>query len=302
MDATRTNLSPIFGLYSGASAAMDAAGARASTTSPLADVADEFGVRHRLWSLVDTGVVSAIAADLEPRTFYIADGHHRYETALAYRDKLAAAGALADAHPANFVMMFVCSMADPGLVVLPTHRVVSGLAGFDPKRFLESLRGPFRVESFAWSDTAAAALQETMAARGGSGSFGFGVRGDAAIHLATLADAKLMEREAPTVAPAVRQLDVSLLDVAILRKLLGIDAHTAADDGRLRYFTEAAEALATVRRGEADVACLLNATRLEEVEAVCDSGETMPEKSTYFHPKLGSGFVFHSLEPQENHT
>jgi uncharacterized protein (DUF1015 family) len=117
------------------------------------------------------------------------------------------------------------------------------------------------------------------------------------LYLAGLNDPKLMEREAGGVAPAVRRLDVALLDRVLLRRLLGVDAADAAHDGRLRYVKDAVEALAAVRSGRADVAFLLNATRIEEVEAVCDSGETMPEKSTYFHPKLGTGFVFHLLRP-----
>lgn len=290
MEATRTNLSPIFGLYAGASAAVEEARVACASRPPLADLVDEFGVRHILWGLTDAAATARIGADLGPRTVYIADGHHRYETALAYRDRLDAASPLAADHPARFVMMYLCSTSDPGLVILPTHRLVGGLAGFDASTFLRDLGGVFRLREIA----AAAELEAALRAAP-PGSFGFAVRGADGLHLATLADADRMSREAPELAPAVRSLDVSLLDVVVLRRLLGIDAHEAAQDGRLRYVKDAAEAVAAVRGGQADVACLLNATRMDEVEAVCDAGETMPEKSTYFHPKLGSGFVFHSL-------
>ena len=298
MDATRTNLSPIFCLYAGASKTLDEARTTAAARPPLADLIDEFGVRHLLSAVSDPAVAAAIAAELAPRTIYIADGHHRYETALAYRDNLAAGGALPPDHPANFVMMYLCSTADPGLVILPTHRLVGGLAGFDAKAFLGVLGSAFHLRQFPHTDAGASELQTALRAAA-AGSFGFAVRGAGALHLATLADSGLMAREAPGVAPEVRALDVLLLDVVVLRKLLGVDAHEAAQDGRLRYVKEAAEALASVRRGQADVACLLNATRMDEVARVCDAGETMPEKSTYFHPKLGSGFVFHSLESEE---
>lgn len=295
MDATATNLSPIFGLYAGTAAHLEAARAHATAAEPLEDVSDEFGVRHRLWAIADEGDIAGIAADLAARTIYIADGHHRYETALAYRDKLAAAAALPAHHPANFIMMFLCSMADPGLVILPTHRVLGGLADFNATRFLKSMEAYFHLKSFPNTAAGAAQLLEATHAGAAPGVFGIAVRGAGSLHLAILADPKCMDREAADVAPAVRHLDVSLLDTLVLRKLLDVDAHDAAHDGRLRYVKEAADALDAVRTGGADVAFLLSATRIEEVEAVCDSGETMPEKSTYFHPKLGTGFVFHRL-------
>lgn len=300
MDATRTNLSPIFGLYAGTSATLDAARARAAEVPALEDVTDEFGVRHRVWAIADGDAVAHIAAELESRTVYIADGHHRYETALAYRDKLAAGGELAADHPANFIMMFLCSMVDPGLVILPTHRVLSDLRGFNATRFLNGLREAFHIETFPTTDEGAAALLAAMHADSGPGFLGLAIRGTGSLTLAVLTDPALMQREAPEVAPAVQRLDVTVLDAIVLRKLLGVEAHAAADDGRLRYVKDAAEAIGEVRRGRADVACLLNATRIEEVEAVCNSGETMPEKSTYFHPKLGTGFVFHSLRSSES--
>lgn len=295
MDATATNLSPIFGIYAGTAPHLEAARLRVSSGEPLEEVADEFGVRHRLWSISDEGDIAGIAADLAPRPLYIADGHHRYETALAYRDKLAAAETLAPSHPANSVMMFLCSMSDPGLVILPTHRVLAGLADFNATRVLNNLGKFFHLKAFPNTDAGAEQLLQAMHVGPGPGALGIALRGAGSLHLAVLADPACMDREAPDVAPAVRRLDVSLLDALVLRKLLGVDAHDAAHDGRLRYVKEEAEALDAVRNGGADIAFLLCATRIEEVEAVCDSGETMPEKSTYFHPKLGTGFVFHHL-------
>lgn len=296
MDATRTNLSPIFGLYAGKSTTLETARARASESPALEDVTDEFGVRHRVWAIADGDAVAHIAAELAPRTVYIADGHHRYETALAYRDKLAAGGSLPEDHPAGYIMMFLCSMVDPGLVVLPTHRVLSDLRGFNATTVLDGLRQLFTVDAFPNTDEGARDLLAAMHAASGPGFFGLAIRGTGKLHLAVLTDSGLMRREAPELPAALQKLDVTILDAIVLRKLLGVDAHDAAHEGRLRYVKDAAEALGEVRRGRADVACLLNATRIEEVEAVCDSGETMPEKSTYFHPKLGTGFVFHSLQ------
>jgi len=294
MEATATNLSPIFGLYPGTAPALEDARAKLGAIEALEDVTDEFGVRHRLWSLGGGDTASRIAAELAPRTIYIADGHHRYETALAYRDKLAASRLLPPEHAANFILMFLCSMADPGLVILPTHRLLAGLAGFDPARFLEGLRRFFVLRVLASDDAGSAQLLETMR-RSQVTCLGFALRGSSSLYFAELRDPNVMDSEALEVAPALRHLEVSLLDAVVLRRLLGVDAHDAAHDGRLTYVKEAGEALDAVRAGRADVACLLTATRIEEVEAVCDAGETMPEKSTYFHPKLGSGFLFHSL-------
>jgi uncharacterized protein (DUF1015 family) len=294
LEACRANLSPIFGLYAGTEAAVLDLQNRCAGATATVDLIDDAGIRHRLWAVADRSQIDRAAEALSAHTLYIADGHHRYETALAYRDRLAAAGGLAADAPANFVMMFLCSMQDPGLVVLPTHRVLAGLDGFDPQRFLERLREHFRLQEFPPTAEGETALLDRLRAAGGHGHMGLALRGMPARYLASLTDRASVDRAAADRAAVVRTLDVTMLDVLVLRGLLGVEAAAASHDGRLTYVKGDREALAAVAGG-ADVAFLLKATGLDEVQAVCEAGETMPEKSTYFYPKLVTGLVFHLL-------
>ncbi len=292
MEACRVNLSPIFGLYAGRSAAVEKAREECDRTPPLVDIRDGEEVRHRLWR-ISPADATAIAAELEPQTIFIADGHHRYETALEYRNRQAERRQLSSDDPANFIMMFLCSMADPGLVVLPTHRVLVGLAAFRPSDFVASLHPDFQVRALADTELLAA-----LHAAEPPGHLGIVARGAGAAWLASLSSPAVLDRDVADLVPAVRHLDVTLLDRLVLQKRLGVDAAAAAHDGRLRYVKDENEAVAMVRHGEADAAFLLKATRIDEVEAVCLSGETMPEKSTYFYPKLISGLLFNPLEDE----
>lgn len=299
MEACRANLSPIFGLYAGGGHPLEEAHSLAARERPLTDFSDEFDVRHRLWA-VPYGLGDRLSALLGPQTVLIADGHHRYETALEYRARLAQHAPLDADDSANFVLMFLCHMGDPGLVILPTHRVLSGLAGFDAARVAENLARVFRLREFPATDDGFLACTAALRSQGEPGHLGVALRGASSVYLASVADRAAMDRAAPDLALAVRNLDVTLLDRLVLRPLFDVDVAAAAHDGRLRYVKDDAEAFGLVRRAEADVALLLNAARVEEVQAVCAGGQTMPEKSTYFYPKLITGLLFHPLREMAN--
>ena len=294
ISACQANLSPIFGLYPDGGAPLEEARGMADRAVPSTDITDEFEVRHRIWA-IGGDLVDRLASQLASQTIFIADGHHRYETALAYRDRLAQEKPLSDDDPANFVMMFVCSMTDPGLVILPTHRVLGGLRDFDGEQFLRRLGGYFELREFPMTAQGRRSLVDTLQAKTEPGHLAVAVRGRSAAYLASLSNPSTMDREAADLVAAVRRLDVTLLDRLVMGRVLDIQAAAAAHDGRLRYVKDEGEALQFVITGAADVAFLLNATRIEEVEAVCRAGKTMPEKSTYFHPKLLTGLLFHAL-------
>jgi len=294
--ACRANLSPIFGLYADKGGALDPA--RRVSGGRSADVAlqDDAGIRHRLWRLTDGPVVGAIADALRDESIFIADGHHRYETALAYRDELRARGVTAPDAPHNFILMYLTSMSAPGLVILPTHRVVSGVPRIDTTALVTQLRRHFRLEAFASEarrDALACLRQEPQ-----HGRFGVALAGSGELFVAILEDRSIHDAAAGS-APVVRRLDVTLLDTLILRGLLAMDCAVAAQEGRLTYTHDDATALDAVAHGNAQAAFLMNPPHIEDVEAVCIAGETMPEKSTYFYPKLLTGLVFHPLEDGE---
>ena len=290
----RTNLSPLFALFSDKLQVLDAAAQAAATRPPDIDVRDDADVRHQLWLLTEANVIEAISAALAEESIFIADGHHRYETALAYSEECRARGGHDPDAPSNFVLMYVTSMSHPGLVILPTHRVLSKSASFDAPKFTAQLQRHFGLRRFPRSarEEFLAALHEPPQL----GRFGVVSAGADDLVLATLDDSAVADQYAGHLHAVVRRLDVPILDSVILRGLIGIDVSAAAQDGRLAYMHDDVAALHAVEQG-AQVAFLMNPPDVTDVQAVCLAGQTMPEKSTYFYPKLLSGLVFHPLEP-----
>ncbi|MBC7545774.1 MAG: DUF1015 domain-containing protein [Candidatus Sericytochromatia bacterium] len=288
MEATKSQLSPVFALYedSGDLAELVRSAAQGQ---PNVDCTDEAGVQHRVWIRSASSLVNEISATLAHRKVVIADGHHRYETALAYRDQLMAKGPVPNDDPSRFVLMMLVSMADPGLVVLPTHRVVFGLDADRVQTLLPALQDAWHVEAVA-----PAALPERLKAAAGPGALGV-VLPDGA-YLATVKDWSLIERAFPEMSDAYKRLDVAILHRCLLEQVLGIDIAAQAAQTNLSYIKNDADALAAVSKGGAQVAFLLQSTPVEALVAVAKAGEVMPQKSTYFYPKLRSGLVFNGLE------
>ncbi|MGE0519818.1 MAG: DUF1015 domain-containing protein [Candidatus Binatia bacterium] len=285
MAACRANLSPIFGMYPDRLEATEPARRLAEASPPWMDVEVD-GERHRLWRIADPGAITAITDALRPATVFIADGHHRYETALSYRDQRRAAGETDPDAPHNFLLMYLCSMDDPGLVVLPTHRLWRG--AFDESAWAKA------GEWFAVEPSRAEALPGQLAAARESGTCGLLTPGRAAV--LRLKDMAAVDRALPELAPLIRHLDVAVLDSFLLGHLLGIDCVRAGQDGQLLYTHDDAEAVSAVGRDGVNTAFLLPRPRLRQVADACLAGETMPQKSTYFFPKLKSGLVFHLLD------
>jgi uncharacterized protein (DUF1015 family) len=291
--ATSLNTSPVVGLYEDQSRGAAAALAASVAGPPVADLVDDDGVRHRLWVVPAEpgGAAESMLAAASAGPVFIADGHHRYETAVRYRDERRVHSSETD--PAfDFLLMLFLDAAE-SLTVLPTHRLVRGLGETGLARLTAGLPRLFEVAD-APSDDLVAQFGAAGLLDGGEGRLGLVTR-DGAWRLTARRDAF-----APLQAsggPAVRSLDVSLLGTA-LEALLGIDAAAVAAGQRIAYTKSSAEAAAAVASGEdgVDAAFLLEPTPVASILAVARDGDVMPQKSTYFYPKALTGLLLNPLE------
>ena len=268
--AVRTNLSPVFGLYPDPDGA--AWSAAAPSGPPEAELTDREGTVHRFWTISDPAVIDAVAAAMRDRWILIADGHHRYETALAYRDERRAEGA--GPGPWDRVLMGLTALDDPGLVVLPTHRLLTRW----PEGAAERFAGR-EVESLDALLEALAKAPEDAPALG----------------VLTPGRATLLTGTADAGATPGERLDVAAIERDILIPHLGADQAKLAHDEVLSYTKDASEARELVESGAAAAALILCGIPKSAIAEVAEAGETMPQKSTYFFPKLLTGVAFHSL-------
>ncbi len=292
--ATGKNLSPVFGLYPDpgweVAAALEAAVGRAL---PL-EATDHLGVVSKLWPVTDDHAVSTVTGLLGPKPVFIADGHHRYETGLRYLEERREAGEVRDAEAApNFILMMLVGMSDPGLAILPTHRLVSGLPGLTADRLRSLLARHFDVERVGEGAAGAREAWERIEMDGGQELLGFGTAADGAWQTARFRAPGEMARLAPGHGEAWRGLAVAVLHVLVLDHLIagqGVGTPGCAYVHLLREVTDAAAARAC------DLAVLVPPATMRHVEAIAGGLEKMPPKSTYFYPKLLSGLVFNSLK------
>jgi uncharacterized protein (DUF1015 family) len=273
-----------------------------TTAAPDIEVTDEYEVVHRVWRISDPGTINLLTTALEDKKLIIADGHHRYETALQYAREHAPAetvepterntgSAPQPPYPESVAMMTFVNMDSGGLVILPTHRVVHGLTGFDPARFIADLQTYFSVEPLALqSPDDLTALLKTV--------------GDKTAFIAVTCAGKYLLTAKPEAAQSAlkgiserqRDLDTVQLHALILEKTLGITPEAISQQANVRYVRDAAEAIEQVARKSADIAFLMNPVTLGELREVAFAGEVMPQKSTDFFPKLLSGLTIYAMD------
>jgi uncharacterized protein (DUF1015 family) len=309
MEACRANFSQIFSLYSDEEGAMAPIFEKVlSTDGPAVNIMDNEGTRHSLWMVGDPEILRQVTEVMRPKKIFIADGHHRYETALAYRERQRARFARNMGRETyHFTMMYLAAMEDEGLLILPTHRVIGGLEGFQASAFLEQLRADFSVESFVFDSKKEGIVREQflkeLASRSDQGrTLGMLLRGTDQYFLLSLEHERALDEAAPTLSPTLKALDVTLLHMLIFQKLLKIGPRELAAGKNVLYFKENRETIETVRSGRGQIAFFLNPTKVYQVRDVSLAGETMPSKSTFFYPKLLSGLVINPLEPDEEIT
>ncbi len=290
--ATRAHYEQLFLLYED-SGEIDSLLAPKPNTPPAIDVADEYGVAHRVWQISDPSVLAAVQQKMRDKKLVIADGHHRYETALNFRDECRAAGSPNLNAPYEFVMMTFVNMNDPGLLVLPTHRVVHSLDSFSADEFQKSASRFFEIEELDAAldaDRATALLRD----RGRSGTALLAVTANRALLLHSPKPASahffagLSQRQ--------QALDVVQLHKCLLEGVLKLSAESIRNQQNLSYLRDASEALEQVRKGAANIAFLMNPCPVAQVRDVAFAGEVMPQKSTDFYPKLLSGLTIYALD------
>jgi len=292
--ATRANASAVFALYPDESNGVTALFHAGCLGEPLAQTVDSDGVVHRLFACTDPDTLRRVSKELADKPFFIADGHHRYETALAYRKELQAAGeSIGPDHPASSVLMMCVSMHHPGLAVLPTHRVVWGL----PDLSIERLRDA-TAEHFEWTELVGAEATsprlELHLKEAEGHAFGLWTRDTSEAFILRLKAPKVMDRLAPDHSKTWRRLDVAILQ----RVLLEHDLPKAVKDAgalRLSYAHLAQQAFDAVHEDGADAAFVVCPLPVTSLQDVAREGERMPPKSTYFYPKVLSGLVINPL-------
>jgi uncharacterized protein (DUF1015 family) len=291
--ATAANLSQVFAMYPDPEHATDALVAKAMRSAPLATATDDDDVVSTVWALTDPADHAVLADFMADERIFIADGHHRYTTALAYRDERRADTVAAPGRggpPAyDSVMMALVNMDDPGLAVWPTHRIADAPGPFDPEAFRAALTGHFEV-----LDLPAGHASEALAGAADRPSFLVATR-DGVVKLVRLRlDVDHAAAYPAGTSEAWRSLDVATLQELVLSPLLDIHPDRPATLDRLTFSKDAHQAMRAAR--DHDAVFVLNPTRMDQVAAVALAGETMPQKSTYFYPKLLSGLLFKSLE------
>ena len=299
MQACHANFSPIFGLYADDSTILARLEHAAQSRPPEMDLIDDMGSRHSLWRITDEQTRRQIQSALEDQRIYIADGHHRYETALNYRQWIRAHDDRFDSnHPANFVMMSLCSLKDPGMIILPAHRLLKDVSAAQMATLLPRAEAYFDIQSFSTRtgvESALTQLDEALARQVDGNAIGLCMQNHPALYVLVLKNGVMDDLFGEEMAAPLRALDVSVLTRLVMMELLEFDQARRDDASKIRYATKSRDAVAAVHDCAADMAFILNPTKIEQVQRVSQKGLIMPRKSTYFFPKVISGLVMNLL-------
>jgi uncharacterized protein (DUF1015 family) len=293
--ATRAHFSQVFTLYRDPRGDVEGILEAVERAAPVLDATTPDGVRHRVWAAAEPAAIRRVAALMADKRVMIADGHHRYETMVALREELRPPERPLGASQADWGTVFFARAEDPGLLVLPTHRLVHNL----PADWLATLEakvaGTFDVARGREAD--AASVEARLAELGGRAvTFAVRARGSAETLWLTLRPDADLSSLGP---PALQGLDVTVLHGLLLGPVLGIDAEAMKKQSFLAYTHDTAEALAKIAGGEVQGGFLMNATRVDQVLDACEAGFVLPQKSTYFLPKLATGVVMARIDAEQ---
>lgn len=306
MKSCHANYSPIFSLYSDSEQIVlntlrQSCSETAPNMKPDMKFVDTYGHLHQLWRVTDVAVHQRISDFMNDKSIFIADGHHRYETALNYRQWAAdRTPGFSPEHPANFIMMYLCGMEDPGLLILPAHRMVKAISPEKLVSFITAAEACFDISRFSMESgietRTTAEKWDSILNTGGSGTrIGVVIRNHQQGYLFSLKPGVMQRMFGREMSERMLELDVTVLTRLILMELLGLNHSQLDDEYIMSYSSKTDVALEAVRTGDCDVAFILNSTRIDQVKRIAEAGEIMPRKSTYFYPKVITGQVLNRL-------
>ena len=300
--ATRAQFEQIFMLYSDPERRAERLLDAATAHPPSARVEDDYGVIHTLWEIADPETIRAVQQEMRDKKLVIADGHHRYETALNFAHECRASRPHAGEGDCAYLPMTFVNMDAEGIVILPTHRLVSGISGFDREGFHAKAaphfeRGQYRFFDAETLHAGWRRLQAEMAAAAAAGRTAIGAffEGADSFDLLELRPEVDLERLWPELLPAQRSLDVTVLHRLVFAQCLGIDQESVRQEKVLTYVREFEEGVETVLQGKAQACFFLNPVTMGQVREIALGGRLLPQKSTDFYPKLLSGLVIYPV-------
>ena len=298
-NATKANLSQIFGIYPDPENEAQSVLERAIVGKTPLEAVDHLGVVHRLWVVDDLETIGTLQSRMGDKAMFIADGHHRYETACNYQQQLRESGELHDQHPANYVMTMCVSMNDDGMIVLPTHRLFKGLPAYDSSSLVSSIGNDFETQIVGTGSELASSVWQQIQLNDAQDSIGLYCPVDDTWVLATL-NMNGLEKLASVASD--RTDDWQALGVSILHRLLVETCLGHESLPKPKYVHLVQEVVDSLNAGTDDdgesfgLAALVMPATLQHIRTISKNGERMPAKSTYFYPKLLSGLVINSLE------
>ena len=296
MKTTNANLSAIYSLYLDEDKSMQEFIEVLSQGNPDLSFGTEDGVGHNVWIVKDKEATDKITAFFSDKQVFIADGHHRYETALRYRDYMREqTGDMSEDAPFNYVMMLLTSMSDPGLLVFPTHRMIKDMPDFDEESIVSALTDNFSISKIRFTDGEYDEIIMSKLRNCGDEIQFAMYTGKDYYYLLRLKDVSIMDSYISDKPEVYRRLDVSCLHTLILDRHFGINMENMAQQKNLLYSRDSKEAIGAVQEGKCHCSFLINATNISQIKDISLLGEKMPQKSTYFWPKPVTGVLFNSL-------
>ncbi len=296
MTATEANFNPVYSIYSDESAEIASLINSQSENEPDISFTTDEKIVQNVWIVTDEEVTSEITRMFEEKQLFIADGHHRYETALNYRNSRREAEGGEGEKPYDYTMMLLVSMENSGLMVFPTHRLIRGAEKFDEVSLVSYLTEDFTISKIFFTDGDYASIIADKLADTSEDEKVFALyTGDEYYYLLKLKDLEIADQFNQDKSTAYRRLDTTILHSLILERYLGIDKENMAEQKNLVYTKDIAEAISEVKNGDFQCAFLINASRVSEIKEVSSTHEKMPQKSTYFWPKPVTGIVMNKF-------
>lgn len=300
MKACHSNFSQVFSLYSDREGIVEMLKKAVSGIDPFFNILDDKKHRHKIWRITDPGIQEKVTRLMDKKRLFIADGHHRYETALNYRTWLSQKDPdFNEGHPANYVMMYLCSMEDPGLVVLPAHRMLFNIGKDILSEFIEKAGRYFDITTIPIENglirDAQKSLVSMLESNDSKNAIGVYMKERNAFFLMILKPGVMENIFGSTLPESLRKLDVTVLTQLVLMEILGFNGEHLDNEDLIAYSSSTDKAVDSVVAGNCDLCFILNSTKIEQVKNIAEAGQIMPRKTTYFYPKAITGQVLYHL-------